>query len=510
MENDKVATPLQRSDWLTALFLFVTLSSLYFATTSGITSSNDGSHYALTRSMVENRAFTLNQFDDYAEGNDIALVDGRLYSDRPPGTALLGTLFYTIGGFLPPPLTPLPSRHDAENPRLLYVMLLPVWAGAGTVVLLFLFMRQLGLPSVAAFTAVFMLALGTTHWKYSTVLFSHTLSAFLVMLSIWLAVRLVKMKQPPRAWYYLGLGVVLGFSVLVEYSNVLLVLVVSGYLVWGVWHHSQKLPSYSSRPFDKGRVITFLFLFIGGGLLSALFLAYYNDTNFGNPFTLSYAYAVNYPWAGNFRSTFDFPLAQGLQAILIWGGSGGWCNDICYNQGLFLLSPLFLLALPGLFWYGRRMRGEFFLTTLLFVIYLLLFARHRTLHGFTADGRYLVPFYSLLMIPLGFTLVWAWSQQNNMLRQLLLPLAIYSLFFLSIRNIFLHIGLSYNYALDFTQLTTEIASPQNWHYLGQQVFRNSGNLPLLWLLELIILLLWIGYQSVWRRKKAKARKMETL
>ena len=33
-------------------------------------------------------------------------------------------LFYTLGNYLPDPLTPLPSRHDAENPRLLYVMLL--------------------------------------------------------------------------------------------------------------------------------------------------------------------------------------------------------------------------------------------------------------------------------------------------------------------------------------------------------------------------------------------------
>ena len=86
-------------------FLLSFLSSVYYATASGITSSNDGSHYALMRTMVENRTFALQQFDDYAEGNDVAITeDGRLFSDRPPGTALAGVLFYLAGGALPEPL----------------------------------------------------------------------------------------------------------------------------------------------------------------------------------------------------------------------------------------------------------------------------------------------------------------------------------------------------------------------------------------------------------------------
>ena len=43
------------TDWLAAFLLFFILSTFYYATASGITSSNDGSHYALIRTMVENR-----------------------------------------------------------------------------------------------------------------------------------------------------------------------------------------------------------------------------------------------------------------------------------------------------------------------------------------------------------------------------------------------------------------------------------------------------------------------
>lgn len=80
---------LDRADRLIATALFAGLSFVYFITLAGITSSNDGSHYALLRTMVDNRAFALRQFDDFAEGNDVAIApEGRLFSDRPPGTAI--------------------------------------------------------------------------------------------------------------------------------------------------------------------------------------------------------------------------------------------------------------------------------------------------------------------------------------------------------------------------------------------------------------------------------------
>ena len=168
---------LSHEGWLTIL-LFVGISSLYFATVSGMTSSNDGSHYALTRAMAENGRFTLDPFDPYAEGNDIAIRDGRFYSDRPPGTALITTLFYQVATYLPTPLSPLPSKHDPHNPRLLYVMLLPVLAGSGTILLLYWFLRQQEIVMAPAFITCLLVALGTIHWKYSTVLFSHALSGF--------------------------------------------------------------------------------------------------------------------------------------------------------------------------------------------------------------------------------------------------------------------------------------------------------------------------------------------
>jgi hypothetical protein len=239
--------------------------------------------------------------------------------------------------------------------------------------------------------------------------------------------------------------------------------------------------------------------FVAGGLIPAAFLAYYDTVNFGSPLTLSYAFAVNYPWAGNFFSTFSWPLLPGLQALLVWGEGGGWCNPTCYNQGIFLLSPIMLLALPGFWLYFRRARRPFWLTTTVFLVYLLLFAKHFTFHGFTGDGRYLVPFLSLLAIPLAYAVDWLLRPSQKPLRLAALAFIIYGLFFLSLRNMLLHIGFSYNYHLDLSQLSPLIASPQNWRYLIQTIFPHRGNLPLLWLLQATIGV--IGYFWLLRQKK---------
>lgn len=468
-----------RTDRLLCVALFVILSSIYFATASGITCSNDGSHYALTRALAEEARFTIESYDEYAEGNDIARREGQLFSDRPPGTALIASAFYKVADWLPSPPAPMASRHDPQNPRLPYVMLLPAWAGAGTVLVLYLLLRELNLSVFSSLTASLALGLGTTHWKYGSVLFSHAPSALLVMLSIYLVIRIARASK--IHWMLpLTLGFLAGYAVLVEYSNAVLVVAVGVYLL------------VSARPPSPASRLTSGALFIAGGLLPAGFLAFYNTVNFGGPLALSYDYAINYPWAGHFGKTFSFPLIQGLRAMLIWGEGGGWCDPTCYNQGLFLLSPILLLSALGIRSYVRRARQASILTLGLFLVYLILFAKHRTFHGFTADGRYLTPFLALWCIPLAFCIEMIVSRPVRPAWQAIAYLVLYGTFFLSVRNIFLHIGFSYNYGLDLSQLSSMIARPSNWSYLISQVFRNLGNLPLLWLSEGAVIAVGLG------------------
>ena len=488
---------LDRADWLIATALFVGLSVVYFLTLAGITSSNDGSHYALLRTMVANRAFTLNQFDDFAEGNDIAITpDGRLFSDRPPGTAVAGVPFYWLGGLLtqdplPNPLPggegAMPSRHDAANPRLPYVLLLPVLAGAGTAALLYALLRYLDVGRAAALTAVIFFALGTTQWKYSTVLFSHALSGFLIVLSVTLALLLAERELAGWSWYAL-LGFALGAAVVVEYSNALLLPIVGLFWLWRSW------PRAARRP------LTTVLPALAAAAVPLAFLAWYNTVNFGRPWTLSYTYAVNYPWAGAFATTFSFPLLAGLRALLWWGEGGGWCGGPpCLNQGLLLLSPLWVLALPGLVVFLRRRQAAFGLMTGLFLVYLLLFAKHHTSHGFTADGRYLVPFLGLLVPALGFALDWLFDPRRGAIFRTVAAQVVYGLFFLSLGRQMAHIGTSYGYTLDLAALQLPLARPENVGLVLRAVFPNAAN----WAQLLLPLAAAVALAALARRRLAR-------
>jgi hypothetical protein len=266
----------------------------------------------------------------------------------------------------------------------------------------------------------------------------------------------------------LSLGFLAGCATVVEYSNALLAAAVALYLI------------FTAQPRLHRGWMRSLTLFIAGGFLPAAFLTYYNTVNFGSPVALSYDYAVNYPWAGHFFETFSFPLVRGLRGMLIWGEGGGWCNPTCYNQGLLLLSPVLLLSVLGVGSFIRRARRASILTLGLFLTYLVLFAKHRTFHGFTADGRYLTPFLALWCLPLAFFLdnVRAWS--GRPVWRALTHLALYGSFFLSLRNIFL------------SQLDTIVVRPANWTYLLSQVFPNTRNLPLLWALDAFPVLAALG------------------
>ncbi|MCA9974744.1 MAG: hypothetical protein KC413_03305, partial [Anaerolineales bacterium] len=72
---------------------------------------------------------------------------------------------------------------------------------------------------------------------------------------------------------------------------------------------------------------------------------------------------------------------------------------------------------------------------------------------------------------------------------------------LSLRNIILHIGFSYNYNLDLSQLDPLIVRPENWRYLLQHLFPSVGNLPLLWLVEAVALL--CGAAFLWWQQRAR-------
>ena len=167
---------------------------------------------------------------------------------------------------------------------------------------------------------------------YAGAYYSHQLSAaFLVA-----AFLLVKTDQVPSAGRLLLAGFCMGFAVLCEYS----VLLVAGVLFVYALYRMIKLGVWPR----------ILWVMASAGAVGAC-LAVYNTTVFGGPFNLGYEYSEL--WSAQHQTGFMSLTMPSWDAI--------WGITFSPFRGLFYLSPVLLLSLPGfIFWWkSRQFRAEF-------------------------------------------------------------------------------------------------------------------------------------------------------
>jgi hypothetical protein len=453
-----------------AVALFLLVSSVYFATMIGVTSSNDGSHYALVRALVERRGFEISPYMDFTEHQDYAMRGDLRFSDRPPGTALTAAPLYALSRVAPAPLMQPPSKHDVVNQRMLFAVLLSPLAAALAISLFYLILREaLERSRFSALLAAVALAFGTTMWKYGSVLYSHALGSLVVWGMIYLVLQSWKKPlQWPAAFL---LGGLLGYAPLVEYTNVVVSVVIGISWLAG----TQSLCRWRDPHWWRSLAGVVI-----GGAVPLAFLLLYNTLNFGRPFELSTFNVDTVRWPQNEGMAADFatPLRDGLMGLLIYGGE---------NQGIFLLSPITLLVIPGIWRMIRFAPRRTALILGLFIVMLLVFAKSTTFNAATNDGRYLTPFIGLWLVPLAFWIDAAYVNQHRELLRLVAILVLFGLLFLSVRNQMVHITLSWNYDFDPALLNRMAASPENIGYFLTTLFPNAGNLPLLWLGQGIVL-----------------------
>jgi hypothetical protein len=465
-------------DWRIAAVLFAVISSVYFATLAGVTSSNDGSHYALVRALADKGSFEISDYLGFTENQDYALNGDLRFSDRPPGTAFLAAPVYALSQFLPPPLTTLHSKHDSDNPRLLYALIIPVVAASTTAIILFWILRaHFALSeSVSVFTTL-AFAFGTMTWKYGSVLYSHATSGLMVILAVAIVLQTREVLKTSRVSFILGL--VLGSSVLMEYTNIVFLIFVSLFWLWQLFSPVPLLP----RSPAKTKLIQ-LGTYILGGLIPAILLMTYNTLNFGGPLELSTFNVDTTRWPQNTSFFHDFatPIWIGLPAMLFWGSD---------NQGLFWLAPISLIGLVGLRPLWQKSRRDFILIVGGFVVMLLLFSTSTTFNPLTNDGRYLSPFLGLWFVVVGLGMSPLLSGERARVRGESIRMAfIHGLLFLSVHNQIWHIAFSWGHDLKPELLRPWAAAPDNLMLLMQAVFPNLLNLPLWWGLLAVG---WLGW-----------------
>ncbi len=375
---------------LGAALALALLACLYFALTAadGIISTNDGSHYALTKALAVDGTAQIDPYVNYgaiqppkgtpttADYRDVSARDGHFYSDRPPGTAFLAVPFYWLGELV----ARISGRRDLDFP-LRYVTMLPPLLGAATALALYWLARGLGAGRPAATLTAGSAALTTLLLKYATLLYSHVAGALFVTAA--LAAILLAERRPGRSWPLALGGALLGWSAVTEYPNLLLIVPVGLYVLWCAW----------CGPDPRGFAPRGPLVFSLAWAVPILMLAGYDWLAFGAPWHTSYTYQYYFGWSRSPLTTYVTPPLTGLRWLL-FGPSG-----------LFVITPALALALWGLLILARRAPARALLLLGVVLIVLLPTALHRTYYGGgSRDTRYLLAIVPALYAPLALWL----------------------------------------------------------------------------------------------------------
>jgi hypothetical protein len=187
---------------------------------------NQTSHYALTKSIAAGTPI----IDPYRHWTgDKALFEGHWYSSRAPGLALPAQPAYAALDLIGAPNRAARARVFRREGEAIWA--LGLWAALVPVALLLVLVRQLGdrLEAGLGAAAAVALGAGTLLLPFSTMLFSHALSAALGFAAFALLWR--ERAGPPR-WGLLALaGALVGLGIAVEYPTALMGIALGTYVL---------------------------------------------------------------------------------------------------------------------------------------------------------------------------------------------------------------------------------------------------------------------------------------
>ena len=376
--------------------IFVVLLSCYIYFLPRWADPNQNSRLDMVMAVVEDGTF---QIDKYVENTvDYAKVEGHYYSDKAPGAAFLGIPIYAVlKELLDLPIMGRVLDGLSDNEALkatlreggtgllehkvrfaIAQVALTFAASALPTALMGALMYRL----LARFTprrwprALVVLGYGllTPAFAYAGSFYGHQLSAMCLFGAFYLA---FTGTEPLRTRSLLAIGLLLGYSVITEYPSALIV----GILFLYAWHRLK-------NRWRIGWVI------LTGALVAAGWMTY-NTVVFGSPLELGYSHSEL--WTDQHHTGFMSLTWPHWEAT--WGITFG------RFRGLFVLSPLLLLAVPGsvLWWRSGEHRIEFWVA-LTSVLALFLFNSSSIMWwgGFAIGPRYLLPMLPFMALPMVF------------------------------------------------------------------------------------------------------------
>ncbi|MCX7011562.1 MAG: hypothetical protein NTW86_03170 [Candidatus Sumerlaeota bacterium] len=378
------------------LYLAAVLAGVAFAylvNYDGLWCSNDGSQFALVRAIGERGSFRLGPDSDlYTHRMDYARSPrGGIYSDRPPGMALLLAPLYALGYWGARAF----GRTDVEMALRMLVALTVGAFAVANVGLVYWGARRLRAGTWAALAGAAVFAFAGLAYRYSTLLFSHTPSVTTTLLG---ACLLLGPAPQKRRWLaYPAIGLLMGYAVMIEYQNAIF-----SAMFFAVW------AGRLLRRRDGGAVA----LIALGAAVPAVFLASYQYACFGSALRSTHSFNPGMAHNKSLGTIFAGRFVDGMHFILT-----------SRQTGILIYAPVFVFGPAGLVWAARRGFAMAWAVLAAAAVYTFVIAHHVTIvGGATMDCRYFFPVASLMAFGFGPFLTWVGGQSDRFNRHGLLAL----------------------------------------------------------------------------------------
>ena len=287
---------------------------------SEIRSANELPRAYLTQAMVDEGTVAIDTgVARYGKTVDVSPFDGHSYSNKAPGSSMLAAPAYLVlkgikgltGGSPSLTETVWVSRlATGIVPTLLFLLLL--WR----------FLKPLAPNERARRAVIVAYALGSMAMTYSLLFIAHQLSAAFVgtalILSVWFARGELK-----RRWIVVA-GFAMGAAVLTDYQAAFAGVPLAFFVSWRFLRpRSRDLRAFALMALGAAIPIAVLFL--------------YHDAAFGHPLRTGY----------HASETFAHFHQRGFLGLDQFRSEALWGSTFAADNGLFFLSPFWLIALVG-------------------------------------------------------------------------------------------------------------------------------------------------------------------
>jgi hypothetical protein len=361
-------TRLARHGWLVAIAVVYLYAFPYFPR---IHSANELPRVYLVKAIVDDGTFAIDSgVKRWGSTADVSPSNHHMYSNKAPGSSLLVVPVYAAVSWIAGPPSLATSMWLCRVVAGVIPALLFLW-------LLWGFLERFAPDVRVRRLVVIAYALGSLAMTYAILFYSHQLAAICIA-SAWILAVDVALRRRGVNWM-LAVGALAGAAPLVDYQAAFAGVPVAVYLVVKLW-------SWPKRELAKALGLAAI-----AAAVPITILLWYHAVCFGSPLRTGY----------DATQTFAHFHQQGFLGISELRGEAFWGSFFRPDNGLFVLSPWLLLAVPGAVLLWRRDRA----TTLVCIAVAVIFILFVSSISFWRGGWGVGPRYVTAMLPFWLPLV---------------------------------------------------------------------------------------------------------